>query len=139
MLSLASVGEKFDIRFEIIENGSGTFSGIIDEVPMNQSASANFSLPRRLLRVTAQLAILAGMVVRSQAGAVYIVGEHGESESFESTVFKSFRLFGTHDKFSVKRSVKTIDLVTNLPVTDGEPTEVANIWGTYEPLPELFD
>lgn len=139
MLSLASIDDKFNIQFEIIENGTGTFSGIIDEIVQNQAPSFLFVPPRRLLRVPAELPVLTGMVIRSQAGAIYMVAEHGESESFEGTVFKSFRLFPTHEKFSVKRVIRTVDVVTNLPTPSGPPEEIANVWGAYEPQPEQFD
>ena len=139
MLSLATISEKFHIQFEILENGEGTFSGIIDEIVMNQAPSFVFVVPRRLLRVPAELPVRSGMVVRSEGGAIYMVGDHGESESFEGTVFKAFRLFPTHERWIVYRRMKTIDIVTSLPMDEGEPVEVANIWGSYEPLPEQFD
>lgn len=138
MLSLASIDDKFNILFEVLENGSGIFSGIIDEIVQNQAPSFSFVPPRRLLRISAELPVTTGMVIRSQAGAIYMVAEHGESESFQGTVFKSFRLFPTHEKFEVKRPQKLVETVTNLPKTT-ELISVANIWGTYEPLPEMFD
>lgn len=138
MLSLASIDDKFNIRFEIIENGSGTFGGIIDEIVMNQAPSFVFVTPRRLLRVPADLPVRSAMVIRSEGGAIYMVGEHGESESFQGTVFKAFRLFPTHEKWSLKRRLKTTDLVTGLE-KDSEIVEVALIWGSYEPLQEQFD
>ena len=70
MLSLKSVGEKFNTCFEIIENGVGTFSGIFDEIVMNQMPSGVFIPPNRLMRVTAELPLLSGMVIRSQARAI---------------------------------------------------------------------
>ncbi len=139
MLSVASIAEKFNITFEILENGSGTFSGIIDEIVQNQAPSFVFVAPRRLLRVTAELPITTAMVIRSEGGAIYMVGEHGESESFEGTVFKSFRLFPTHEKYDVYRRIKTVDVVTGLEKDQGEPVVVANVWGSYEPLQEQFD
>lgn len=138
MLSLASIDDKFNIRFEVIENGSGTFGGIIDEIVQNQAPSFIFVPPRRLLRIPAELPVETGMVIRSEGGAIYFTAEHGESETFQGTVFKSFRLFPTHDKFFLKRRMKTIDVVTNLEVDD-EIVDIANIWGAYEPQPEAFD
>jgi hypothetical protein len=139
MLSLASVDDKFNINFEVIENGTGTFGGIIDEIVMNQAPSFVFVVPRRLLRVPAELPIRSAMVIRSEGGAIYMVGDHGESESFQGTIFKAFRLFPTHEKWFLKRRVKTVDVVTGLEKDDGTPVIVANIWGSYEPLPEQFD
>jgi hypothetical protein len=138
MLSLASIDDKFNIRFEILENGSGVFSGIIDEIVQNQAPSFVFVPPRRLLRVEAELPVETGMVIQSEGGAIYMVAEHGESESFQGTVFKSFRLFPTHEKWLLQRRMKTTDVVTDLPMDD-EIVEIANIWGAYEPLPEQFD
>jgi hypothetical protein len=139
MLSLASIDDKFNIRFEVLENGVGVFSGIIDEIVQNQAPSFIFVPPRRLLRVPAELPVREGMVVRSQGGAIYMIAEHGESESFQGTVFKSFRLFPTHEKFKIERRVKNIDIVTGLEADSEKPVEVANVWGAYEPLQEQFD
>jgi hypothetical protein len=139
MLSAASIDDKFEIQFEVLENGSGTFSGVIDEIVQNQAPSFVFVPPRRLLRVAAELPVQTAMVIRSEGGAIYMVAEHGESESWQGTVFKSFRLFPTHEKFDVKRRMKTVDLVTNLPKDEGEPVSIANVWGAYEPLQEQFD
>lgn len=139
MLSLNSIDEKFKIVFEIIENGTGTFHGIIDEIVQNQAPSFVFVPPRRLIRIEAQLPIDTSMVIRSQGGAIYMLAEHGESESFQGTVFKSFRLFPTHEKWKVMRRMPVVELVTGLKSDDGEPVEVANIWGSYEPLQEAFD
>lgn len=139
MLSLNSIDEKFKIQFEILEGGSGTFHGIIDEIVQNQAPSFVFVAPRRLLRIDALLPITTAMIIRSQGGAVYMIAEHGESESFQGTVFKSFRLFPTHEKFSIKRRMPQVELVTGLKQDTEEPVEVANVWGSYEPLQEAFD
>ncbi len=139
MLSLNSIDEKFKIQFEILEGGTGTFHGIIDEIVQNQAPSFVFVAPRRLLRIDALLPVTTSMIIRSQGGAVYMIAEHGESESFQGTVFKSFRLFPTHEKFSVKRRTPVIEIVTGLVADEGEPVEIANIWGSYEPLQEAFD
>lgn len=139
MLSLASIDDKFNIKFEIIENGSGTFSGIIDEIVQNQAPSFIFIAPRRLLRVPAFLPLTTSMVIKSEAGTNYMLGEHGFSESFEGTVFNSYRLFPTKTKFALKRRMKTVDVVTGLPKDDGQPIDIANIWGSYEPTQEQFD
>lgn len=138
MLSLASVDDKFHIKFEIVENGQGTFSGIIDEIVQNQAPSFVFIAPRRLLRVPAALPLNTAMVVKSQAGTHYMLGEHGFAESFQGTVFNSFRLFPTSSKFGLQRRVKTVELVTGLD-EDEQLVTVDNIWGSYEPLQEQFD
>lgn len=138
MLSLQSIDDKFNITFEILENGSGTFKGIIDEIVMNQAPSFVFVPPRRLLRVPATLPLNTSMIVRSQAGTVYMLGEHGFAESFQGTVFNSFRLFPTHDRYAIMRRVAVNDAVTGLK-KDDSVIQVATVWGSYEPLPEAFD
>lgn len=138
VLSLKSVGSKFNTQFEIIENGEGMFSGIIDEIVMNQMPSGVFTPPNRLMRVAAELPLLSGAVIRSNAGTIYLVGDHGISETFEGTVFKAFRLFPTNEKFDVDRPVKITDPVTGLAKSESLET-VANIWGIYQPQPEIFD
>jgi len=138
MLSLASIDDKFNIRFEIIENGSGVFHGILDEIVMNQAPSFVFVAPRRLLRVPAGLPLNTAMIIKSEAGTNYMLGEHGFAESFQGTVFNAFRLFPTSSKFALMRSSTRADLVTGLETNDRvEP--IANIWGSYEPTPEQFD
>lgn len=138
MLSLASVDDKFHIKFDIVENGIGSFSGIIDEIVQNQAPSFVFIAPRRLLRVPAMLPLNTAMVIRSQAGTHYMLGEHGFAESFQGTVFNSFRLFPTSNRFALKRRFKNVDLVTGLAKDETIQT-VKEIWGSYEPLQEQFD
>lgn len=141
MLSLRTSDDRFKIKFEIIENGSGIFSGVIDEIAQSQVPNYVFSLPRRLLRVDKGLPINTAMVVRTQGGTPYMIGEHGDSEATEGLVFRSYRLFEPSGKYSWKRTTKVYDQVTNLlkseDLVDMEP---ATIWGLYEPTQrEAFD
>lgn len=140
MLSLENADERFKIKFEVIENGLGTFGGVIDEINQVPGSTAVFSAPRRILRVDKLLPINTRMVVRTQGGTVCLVGLHGDSESFQGTVFRSFRLFQATNKYSWERRVSEIDTVTQLPKTEGmRPMDPPMIWGSYEPTPELFD
>lgn len=138
MLSLQVIDDKFEIMFTVIDNGSGQFRGIIDEISQTQAPSYVFSPPRRILRVKPGSLVDSAMVIRSAGGTNYLVGEHGDSETHEGKVFKSFRLFETHTLYPVKRLETLVEPITNLPSRE-EPVTVATIWGTYEPLPEIFD
>jgi len=141
MLSLRSSDDRFKIRFEIIENGSGVFSGVIDEISQTQVPNYVFSLPRRLLRVDKGLPINTSMVVLSQGGTPYMIGEHGDSEAPEGMVFRSYRLFEPSGKYSWRRPTKVVDVVTGLPKSDElQNMTPATIWGLYEPNQrEAFD
>lgn len=140
MLSLGSVDERFKTRFEIIENGSGIFTGIIDEISQTQVPSYVFSPPRRLLRVEKDLPISTTMILRSEGGTVFLIGMHGDSETSQGTVFRSYRLFQAIDRFHWQRRITDSDAVTGLAKTDGlQDMSPSYIWGSYEPTPEQFD
>jgi hypothetical protein len=140
MLSLASTDEKFKTRFEIIENGQGVFAGIIDEISQTQVPSYVFSPPRRLLRVDKLLPLSTKMILRTQGGTIYLIGQHGDSETAQGTVFRSFRLFQSTKRYHWERRVSRTHPVTGLAMTE----DVVNmtppyIYGSYEPTPEAFD
>ena len=140
MLSLDNADERFKTRFEIIENGSGVFSGIIDEISQTQVPSYVFSPPRRLLRVDKLLPINTRMIVRTQGGTVFLIGQHGDSETTQGTVFRSYRMFQATKRYHWQRRVSTVNKLTKLPETDGvQDMTPPYIWGSYEPTPEQFD
>jgi hypothetical protein len=140
MLNLENVDEKFKTIFEIIENGSGIFKGIIDEISQTQVPAYVFSPPRRLLRVHKNLPISTSMIIKTQGGTIFIVGYNGDSETAQGTVFRSFRLFQSPQKFRWQRIQEYIEPVTGLrgdtALQDMNP---AYIYGSYEPTPEQFD
>lgn len=138
MIGLKCIDDQFEIEFSIIENGSGNFKGIIDEISQTQAPSYVFSPPRRILRVNPRLLLSTSMIIRSPGGTTYMMGEHGDSETSEGVVFKSFRLFETHTRFPVERRTQVVDAFTGLK-KDSVQTQVTTIWGAYEPLPEVFD
>lgn len=138
MITLENVDNRFEIEFSVIQNGSGRFKGVIDEISQTQAPSYVFSQPRRILRVKPGLLISSTMVIRSAGGTNYLIGNHGDSENAEGTIFRSFRLFETHTLYSLQRRLKVTEPITGLR-EDTELDEIAQIWGTYEPLPEMFD
>lgn len=140
MLTLDSADEKFKTRFEIIENGTGVFHAIIDEISQNQVPAYVFSLPRRLLRIDKNLPLSTRMILRTQGGTIFLIGRHGDSETFQGTVFRSFRLFEATQKYHWQRRVLKANRLTGLAESESlQDMQPAYIWGSYEPTPEAFD
>ncbi len=141
MLSLRKSDDRFKIRFDVVENGSGSFHGILDEIPQNQVPNYVFTLSRRLLRVDPGLPINTSMVIRSQGGTHFLIGDHGSSEAVEGTVFTSYRLFQPSGRYKWERVVRVIEPVTNLTLSEGmQNMNPAYVWGSYEPAQrEAFD
>ena len=138
MPSLQSVDDRFGIRLTILEGGSGEFTGILAEPGQGDVPSYQFNLPRRLLRVAPDMPIQTGMIVRSPEGTVFMVGRHGDSEVRQGRIFRTFRLFEAERQFSWKKRGKVIDPVTRLE-RDSSLVDQVDIWGAYEPSPEMFD
>jgi hypothetical protein len=135
---LSSTDSRFTTTFTIIEGGSGSFRGIITEPGQGEVPSFQFNLPRRLLRVSPDLALTTAMVVRDQAGAVYMLGKHGSAHMGDEVLFRNFRLFEASKQFSWQSRGSTIDPVTRLK-RDTALTAAVPIWGAYEPGLERFD
>jgi hypothetical protein len=138
MPSLSRTHSRFTTSFTIIEGGSGVFQGIITEPGQGEVPSFQFNLPRRLLRVSPDLALSTAMVVRDQAGAVYMLGKHGSAHMGDDQLFRNFRLFEASKQFPWQTRGRTIDPVTKLK-RDTALTEPTMIWGAYEPGLERFD
>lgn len=139
MPSLSAVDTRFLSTFIIIEGGVGTFQAIINEPGQGEVPSFQFNLPRRLMRLGVGVPVEAGMVVRDQFGAVFMLGKHGASESRGKVLFKNFRLFEATDQFTWRGRGKEIDPTTRLERDAGEISK-GMIWGVYEPeTREAFD
>jgi hypothetical protein len=140
MLGFNNIDEKFRTKFEIVENGSGVFTGVIDEISQTQVPSYVFSPPRRLLRVDRRLPLNTTMVLRTNGGTVFLIGHHGDSETNQGTVFRIYRLFEPTKTYHWQRRTQYVDPVTLLQADDGmHDMSPAYIWGSYEPTPEQFD
>lgn len=135
MPSLQKVNDRFLERIEVIEQGSGFFLGIVDEPSQGTIPAYQFTSPRRLVRTNPGVPLKSGMVIRTKAGAIYIVGDLGDADD----IFQSFRLFEVTGQYAWQSRGKTIDPVTELP-TDNGLVNNGLIWGTYEPgSQEVFD
>jgi hypothetical protein len=139
MVSLSKVGRRFEVPLTVIEGGSGTIQGIISETDQQQIPSYIFVQQRHVLRVPAPTALQFGMVVRTPAGQVYILGDNGPSEAAEGTVWQSFRLFEPSGQYRWERRIKVVDPVTRLERDDGLQ-DMGTVWAAMEPLDrEAFD
>lgn len=139
MPSLLSVDDRFGTRLTVLEGGSGDFTGSVTEPDQGAVPAYQFNLPRRLLRVSPTLPVRAGMVVKSEGGSVWMVGQHGAAETSSGPIYRNFRLFEAAGQFSWQRRGKVIDPVTRLEKDTGL-VDRPNIWGAYEPgNQEAFD
>lgn len=136
---LARPNLRFATKFEIIEGGGGTFSGMIDEPSQGVSSAGQPDVPRRMLTVAPHLPITAGMVIRSPEGIPFMTGSHGYSENVQGTLFKSFMLFEADKYVTWQRRKKVIDPVTQVERDNGLEN-LPMLWGTYMPDPrKTFD
>src|SRR3546814_13089634 len=72
------------------------------------------------------------MVVRTQNGEVFIVGDNGPGEHAQGILWESFRLFRATGQMSWKRRTTTVDPITRQKV-DGDPLDLGKIWIAIEP------
>lgn len=139
MVSLKSVQARFETSFEVIEGGHGLFSAVISEAEQGKQPAYLFIAPRHVLRVRLPTAIRTGMVVRSPANDVYIIGDNGTSETNKGILWQSFRLFEAKRTARWERRVKTIDPVTRL-LRDSHLEYIGEPWVAIEPLErEILD
>lgn len=139
MVSLNTVGARFEIPFRVVEGGKGLVKGILSETDQNAQPSYIFVQPRHVLRTTLPSAIKLGMVLRSASGANFIVGANGPSETYRGTIWQSFRLFEPTGQYDWVRRSKLEDPITKQP-REGPPIPMGKIWVAIEPLDrEAFD
>ena len=133
MASLTKVGARFEVPFAVVEGGSGVVRGVMSEADQKQIPVYAFVNPRHVLRTPVKTALKVGMVLRSPAGAHFIVGENGPSEQREGPLWMSWRLFEATQKVEWKQRKKKIDPITQLERDDGFTAPVM-IWAAIEPL-----
>lgn len=139
MVSLASVGDKFAIPFQIIEGGSGIVRGVITETDQTTGQVSVFASPRHFLRCNTPTALRPGVVIQSPAGGIYMVGTNGPSEHYTATIWTSFKLFQVTRQVLWERRRTRVDPITRLPREDGVENK-GLIWAAIEPLDRmLFD
>lgn len=139
MVSLKSVGERYEIPFSLVEGGTGIVTGILTETDQNSQPSYIFVQPRHVLRTLAPTAIKNGMVLRSPSGSLFIVGANGPSETYRGTLWQSFRLFEPTARVPWQRRKFRVDPISKQKREDGI-TELGLIWVAIEPIDrEAYD
>lgn len=133
MVSLKTVGERFDIAFKVIEGGQGLVTGILSETDQNAQPAYVFIQPRHVLRTIYPTALKVGMVIESAAGSKFIVGDNGPSENWRGTLFQSFRLFEPTGRYLWQRRKMKIDPITKAQRDDGLE-DVGLVWAAIEAL-----
>lgn len=133
MVSLASVGKRYEVSFTVVEGGRGVVRGILSETDQNSQPSYVFVKPRHVLRTPAPTSVKSGMVLRSPGGTLFIVGDNGPSEQPEGTIWQSFRLFEPTGRYTWSRRTKTKDPITKQD-REGPMQSKGLIWAALEPL-----
>ena len=133
MVSLASVGRRYEVQFSVVEGGTGIVRGILSETDQASQPSYVFVQPRHVLRTAAATALDSGMVIRSPGGAVFIVGDNGPSEQTEGTLWNSFRLFEPTGRYAWTRRSKVMDPIAK-QMKEGPIQQIGMIWAALEPL-----
>lgn len=133
MVSLKSAADRFEIMFSVVEGGSGVFKGVLSETDQNNQPSYIFVRPRHVLRVKLECPVIAGMVVRSPGGSIFILGDNGPSEHASGTLWKSFRLFEPTGRYLWVRRTKVKDPITRQD-REGPLQEIGMIWAAIEPM-----
>lgn len=133
MVSLQSVGNRFDITLRVIDGGSGIVTGVLSETDQNAQPAYVFINPRHVLRTLHPTAVRIGMVLETLQGSKFIVGDNGPSENWRGTLFESFRLFQTTGQYTWKRRTRITDPITNAE-RDGPIEDKGLIWAAIEAL-----
>lgn len=140
MVSLKTVGQRFNTRFQVVSGGSGEVRAELTETEQTSQPSYIFVQPRHILRVSYPTLLRPGMVVQSQIGSKFILGDNGPSETHRGTIWQSFRLFEPTGFYEWKRRVKTMDPITNTEQDAGQLQLIGMIWAALEPLDRMqFD
>jgi len=135
MASLKKIGRRYEVPLTVVEGGSGIVSGILSETDQKQIPVYAFVFSRHVLRTPAITPCKVGMVLRSPAGVMYVVGDNGPSEQRQGTLWQSFRLFVATDKVEWSRRTKMVDAVALVERDVGGPLpKIGDIWVTIEPL-----
>lgn len=134
MASLRHVAARFETLFNVIDGGSGVVRGELTETEQNSQPSYVFVAPRHVLRTRFPTAVKPGMVIRTPAGDVFIIGDNGPSETRFGTIWQSFRLFEATGQYAWTRRGKVIDAITKLEKDTNVPIDMGLIWAAMEPL-----
>lgn len=133
MVNLVTAGDRFNIPFRVIEGGQGVIKGVLSETDQNSQPAYVFINPRHVLRTSYPTALRVGMVIESETGQKFIVGDNGPSENWRGVLFQSFRLFTPTGRYTWKRRTKTIDPITKAE-REGPEQNLGLIWAAIEAM-----
>lgn len=135
---IKSTRTKFDIPFQVIDRGSGTFYGALEDVNLSEGSTLEWVAPRRILKVPMNLGLYGGMVIQSPGGVKYMVAFFSPSETSMGDPFRAFKLYQVTQVASMVRRSTVFDPRTGLP-KEGPPEPPVEIYASFEPLQEAFD
>lgn len=135
---LSKTRTKFDIPFTVIDNGSGTFHGALEDLALSGGSTLEWVAPRRILKVPVDLPLRGGMVIESPQGIKYMVAFYSPSETSQGEPFRAFKLYQATVIASLSRRTKVIDPRTQLE-REGPMGPKKDIYASFEPLQEAFD
>lgn len=128
----------FDITFTVLQGGSGTFEGALEDIKLPGGATINWVWPRRILKTPPKLNLKTRTVITSPQGVEYMVSGHSFSETSEGVPFKAFRLYQVQSWLPLVTRTMETDLRTGLP-KEGPESDPILIPVSLEPLQEAFD
>lgn len=129
---------KFDMPFTVIDKGSGTFYGALEDVNLSEGSTLEWVAPRRILKVPIDLPLQGGMAIESPAGVKYMVAFYSPSETAQGAPFRAFKLYQISVVASLVRRTTVPDIRTGLPKEGPYETPI-EIFASFEPLQEAFD
>lgn len=129
---------KFDIKFDVIDNGVGSFYGALEDIDLSEGSTIEWVPPRRILKVPIDLALRGGMVIQSPRGIKYMVAFYSPSETSMGDPFRAFKLYQATHVASLSSRTTTIEPRTGLE-REGPMSAPRDIYASFEPLQEAFD
>lgn len=130
--------EKFDIMFDVIEQGSGRFEGALEDINLSTGSTLEWVAPRRVLKAPPDLALKGGMVIQSPRGVKYMIADYSTSETSMGDPFRAFKLYEATSIAYLQKRTSVIDIRTTL-TKEGPLGDAVAIYASFEPLQEAFD
>lgn len=131
---LKLVSERFFIPMTVVEGGSGVARLYVSEADQTSQPSYIFVKPRHVLRAPVPNALKIGMVVRTPAGQLYLLGDNGPNDSHRGRLWTSFRGFEPTGRYSWLRRQQVVDPITNTTRDTGAVVEMGPIYAAIEAM-----
>lgn len=137
-MGIRATRSPFDIPMTVIDKGSGTFYGALEDIDLSEGGTLDWVPPRRILKVPIDLPLQGGMVIQTPKNMKYMVAVYSPSETSMGNPFRAFKLYQATSLATLRRRGEQIDLRTGLP-KEGELSDPITIFAAFEPLQEAFD